>query len=238
MRNIVLLASVLTTLASTSFVSGAPTSYMGSNTALVRRTPADQIFDSKETEALGISHPSNTTPGDHPADSGNTGGQTSYGKEDPTGPKNKYGSYNNHPRSDSDDTRHKKRATDNQTAGGNAYTGSTGDVSSGDVTNDAGSGTVTNNGGSKYTSVIEHMVGNSVSPSDNSQMGGSSLSGNADGGDGDGNGPGGNAYTGNTGDARGGSIYNIGGTVNNAGANESESSSWILVSSSLLTNTI
>ena len=40
-----------------------------------------------------------------------------------------------------------------------------------------------------------------------------SRSGDATGGDGDGRGPGGNARTGNTGSARGGSIFNEGGSV-------------------------
>jgi len=95
---------------------------------------------------------------------------------------------------------HAKRASDFDTAGGNAYTGDTGNVSSGHVLNEAGQdNTITNTGG------------NSV------PMAGNSISGNATGGEGDGIGPGGNAYTGNTGNADGGYIENEAGMVNNMG---------------------
>ncbi|CAL1696572.1 unnamed protein product [Somion occarium] len=91
-----------------------------------------------------------------------------------------------------------KRASDDQTAGGNAYTGSSGNVSSGDIYNIAGpDSTITNN--------------------DNVGIAGQSLTGNARGGEGKGRGPGGNAYTGDAGDANGGSVHNDAGVVENMG---------------------
>lgn len=82
--------------------------------------------------------------------------------------------------------------------GGDAISGSTGDVSSGNVVNTPGAdGTIDNTGTNS----------NNVPP------GGTSQSGNAAGG----NGPlgGGNAYSGSTGNANGGSINNNGGNINN-----------------------
>lgn len=44
----------------------------------------------------------------------------------------------------------RKRAVDNATAGGNAYSGATGNTNGGDITNEAGpTDTITNTGGSK-----------------------------------------------------------------------------------------
>ncbi|RPD81719.1 hypothetical protein L226DRAFT_564390 [Lentinus tigrinus ALCF2SS1-7] len=92
-----------------------------------------------------------------------------------------------------------RRASDSGTAGGNAYSGATSDVSGGSVVNAADDqGTVTNGGG--------NTAGGA----------GTTFSGDADGGNGNGFGPGGNAYTGASGPAVGGSIYNYGGTVDNA----------------------
>ncbi|CDO70265.1 hypothetical protein BN946_scf184942.g65 [Trametes cinnabarina] len=90
-----------------------------------------------------------------------------------------------------------KRAGDYGTAGGNAYSGATSDVSGGSVVNSADDrGTVTNDG---------NTAGGA----------GTTFSGDADGGNGNGLGPGGNAYTGSSGPAEGGSIYNYGGTIDN-----------------------
>ncbi|KAI0651587.1 hypothetical protein C8Q79DRAFT_1004867 [Trametes meyenii] len=92
-----------------------------------------------------------------------------------------------------------KRAGDAGTAGGNAYSGATNDVSGGSVVNAADDdGTVTNDGGN------------------NAGTAGTTFSGDADGGNGNGLGPGGNAYTGASGPARGGNVVNYGGTIDNA----------------------
>jgi len=96
-----------------------------------------------------------------------------------------------------------KRAGDNDTAGGNAYSGATSNVSGGTVINQGQEdGASTNDGG--------NVGGNP----------GTSFSGYATGGDGDGRGPGGNAYTGASGPAYGGGVRNSGGTIDNSdGAN-------------------
>ncbi|KAI9066681.1 hypothetical protein FKP32DRAFT_1601614 [Trametes sanguinea] len=92
-----------------------------------------------------------------------------------------------------------KRAGDAGTAGGNAYSGATSDVSGGSVVNAADDrGAVANGGG--------NAAGGA----------GTTFSGDADGGNGNGLGPGGNAYTGASGPADGGSVYNFGGTIDNA----------------------
>ncbi|KAL7285725.1 hypothetical protein ACG7TL_000830 [Trametes sanguinea] len=92
-----------------------------------------------------------------------------------------------------------KRAGDAGTAGGNAYSGATSDVSGGSVVNAADdNGAVANGGG--------NVAGGA----------GTTFSGDADGGNGNGLGPGGNAYTGASGPADGGSVYNFGGTIDNA----------------------
>ncbi|OSD05950.1 hypothetical protein PYCCODRAFT_1474837 [Trametes coccinea BRFM310] len=92
-----------------------------------------------------------------------------------------------------------KRAGDAGTAGGNAYSGATSDVSGGSVVNAADDrGAVANGGG--------NVAGGA----------GTTFSGDADGGNGNGLGPGGNAYTGASGPADGGSVYNFGGTIDNA----------------------
>ncbi|KAI0702454.1 hypothetical protein BC835DRAFT_1411009 [Cytidiella melzeri] len=98
---------------------------------------------------------------------------------------------------------HRKRADDANTAGGNARTGNSNTASGGSVVNNADPATTLTN--------------------DDANFGGDandSITGEADGGEGEGRGPGGNAYTGNSGPARGGSIYNSAGTVENTdGAN-------------------
>ncbi|KAI0762659.1 hypothetical protein C8Q74DRAFT_1371666 [Fomes fomentarius] len=94
-----------------------------------------------------------------------------------------------------------RRASDSGSAGGNAYSGATSDVSGGSVVNEADDqGTVTNNGGNT------------------AGVAGTTFSGDADGGNGNGFGPGGNAYSGASGPASGGGVYNYGGGINNAAA--------------------
>lgn len=85
--------------------------------------------------------------------------------------------------------------------GGNAVSGSTGDVDGGDVVNDSDAdGTITNDAGA-------NLAG----------MGGTTESGDAVAGDS----TGGSAFSGNTGNARGGSVYNSGGDItNDAGASK------------------
>lgn len=160
MRNFVLLASLLVTMFSPSIVSGAPIVAPSTNpgTRLSRRTPANQLVDTPQLEQVGLAHSSDTTPGGHANDS-DTAGHSSHGQEDPKGPKYKYGPPNTFA-GEHDDSSHQrsKRADDTLTAGGNAYSGSTGDVSSGDVTNDAGSGTITNNGGSKRDFLCSQFI--------------------------------------------------------------------------------
>lgn len=91
--------------------------------------------------------------------------------------------------------------------GGNAYTGSTGDVSGGAVTNIAG-----NDGMPTIMNINSNNAG----------AGGTSASGCAGGGYSDSTGAGGNGYSGSSGNAEGGSVSNVGGMVN---MNSSESSS-------------
>ncbi|OCH96666.1 hypothetical protein OBBRIDRAFT_830069 [Obba rivulosa] len=94
-----------------------------------------------------------------------------------------------------------RRAQDSGTAGGNAYTGSTDSVSGGSVANVASDdATITNNGDSNQ--------GGSA---------GTTESGIATAGNGDGLGPGGNAYSGSSGNARGGTVLNKAGVVDNEG---------------------
>ncbi|KAI0095304.1 hypothetical protein BDY19DRAFT_81403 [Irpex rosettiformis] len=93
-----------------------------------------------------------------------------------------------------------KRAYDPYTAGGNAYTGSAGDTSSGSIVNEADSdATITNTGpGTNFGTI-----------------GGDSTTGDAEGGRGNGKGPGGNAYSGFAGPTRGGNVVNEGGNIGN-----------------------
>lgn len=95
----------------------------------------------------------------------------------------------------------KKRAVDQQTAGGNAYSGASGNTSSGSIVNSAdGDGTTVTNTG----------------PDTNfGDAAGTSTTGDAEGGQGNGRGPGGNAYSGFSGPAQGGSVYNEGGSIGN-----------------------
>ncbi|EMD41653.1 hypothetical protein CERSUDRAFT_90222 [Gelatoporia subvermispora B] len=97
-----------------------------------------------------------------------------------------------------------RRAQDFGTAGGNAYTGSTSSVSGGSVVNIApDDATISNDAGSNQAASA-----------------GTTESGIATGGNGDGFGPGGNAYSGSSGNARGGTVLNKAGTVDNAGAGD------------------
>lgn len=141
MRNFVLFSTLMVSVFGPSFVSGVPIPSSEPSARLAPREPASQILDTPLTEAVGLSSRPNNVPGGHPNDS-DSGGHVSHGQEDPTGPKYKPEAYSGY-------QSHRKRASDVQTAGGNAYSGSTGDVSSGSVYNDAGQGTVTNNGGSE-----------------------------------------------------------------------------------------
>ncbi|KAH9937516.1 uncharacterized protein B0H18DRAFT_200331 [Fomitopsis serialis] len=138
-----------------------------------------------------------------------------------------------------------KKALDKDTAGGNAYSGSAGDVSGGGAggirhgglsafdrrTNDddtMGGNAYTGNSGDVSGGSIENIANNDGMPtlmnigSNNAGLGGTSTSGCATGGYTDQNGAGGNAYSGSAGNAEGGSVNNVGGMVNmnsnNAGA--------------------
>jgi len=95
----------------------------------------------------------------------------------------------------------RKRADDLTSTGGNAYTGSTGDVSGGQV---SGIG-VTNNDGMP---TLLNMNSN------NAGFGGVSASGCSAGGHGDDVGAGGNSYSGSAGQAAGGSVNGVGGMMN------------------------
>lgn len=93
-----------------------------------------------------------------------------------------------------------KRTGDEGTLGGNAYTGSSGDVDGGDVVNQG------NNFGMP---TIMNMNSNNAGP------GGTTKSGCASGGQGNSDrGSGGNAYSGSSGNAIGGSVWNSGGVMN------------------------
>ncbi|KAI0082205.1 hypothetical protein K474DRAFT_1655548 [Panus rudis PR-1116 ss-1] len=165
----------LSLLAATcSLASGAPLrAPANDNNALYPR--ASQLIDSPATRMLGISKGSPATaPADNPPRQQNqsTAGTTQFD--------------------------HRKRLSDDQTAGGNAHTGSTGDVSSGNINNEAGpDSTIVNDSGGNIPAA------------------GESISGDATGGNGRGEGPGGNATTGDSGDAEGGSINNDAGMVQN-----------------------
>ena len=114
----------------------------------------------------------------------------------------------------------RKRAYDAYTAGGNAYTGSSGNTSSGNIINEADDdATVTNTGPGTSTCVFAaHLVTTDlIYRTDIGDMAGNSETGDAQGGDGDGKGPGGNAYSGFAGPARGGNVLSEGGTVDNTG---------------------
>lgn len=54
--------------------------------------------------------------------------------------------------------RNRKRSTDPYTAGGNAYSGNTGNTDGGNVYNDAGTGAVSNTGGSELYAVSLGLV--------------------------------------------------------------------------------
>ncbi|KZT06348.1 uncharacterized protein LAESUDRAFT_714408 [Laetiporus sulphureus 93-53] len=92
----------------------------------------------------------------------------------------------------------RKRAQDQWTAGGNAYSGASSNVDGGDVIN------ASNDDGGVFNGA-PNTGGNA----------GETFSGEADGGDGNGYGPGGNAYSGAAGSAVGGSVVNAGGFVEN-----------------------
>lgn len=136
-------------------------------------------------------------------------------------------------------SRFAKKALDQNTVGGNAYTGSTGDASGGSSSYDALGMDSTNMyvkrtddadtlGGNAYTGSTGDASGGSVSNiagddgmptimnvnSNNAGLGGDSLSGCSDGGQGASRGAGGNGYSGSTGNAEGGSVSNIGGMIN------------------------
>ncbi|KAL1952145.1 hypothetical protein VTO73DRAFT_1294 [Trametes versicolor] len=142
------------------------------------------------------------------------------------------------------------RALDAHTIGGNAYSGTTHDVSGGSVTNDAKSFEVIKRtdddgtlGGNAYTGSSGDVNGGDVvnqgsnfgmptimnMNSNNAGNGGGSQSGCASGGHGnDGRGAGGNAYSGSSGNAIGGSVYNSGAVMNmdsNNGGNAGQSGS-------------
>ncbi|KAI0735354.1 hypothetical protein C8Q76DRAFT_791916 [Earliella scabrosa] len=94
---------------------------------------------------------------------------------------------------------HAKRTDDNGTMGGNAYTGNSGDVNGGDVVNQ----------GDNYgMPTLMNMNSN------NAGTGGNSIAGCANGGHGNGRGSGGNAYSGSSGNAQGGNVWNSGGVMN------------------------
>lgn len=112
-----------------------------------------------------------------------------------------------------------RRADDDQTAGGNAYTGSSGNVNGGDVVNEADdNATITNTGGSELFSCGRRCRSANKIFIDTAGTAGQSFTGQADGGDGEGRGPGGNAYTGYTGSSRGGNVVNSAGTITNTAA--------------------
>ncbi|KZT74793.1 hypothetical protein DAEQUDRAFT_760808 [Daedalea quercina L-15889] len=132
-----------------------------------------------------------------------------------------------------------KKALDKDTAGGNAYSGSSGDVSGGGTgnighsdlrvnsygrrTDDAdtmGGNAYTGNSGDVSGGSIANIANNEGMPtlmnvnSNNAGLGGTSTSGCAAGGYTDQNGAGGNAYSGSAGNAEGGSVSNVGGMFN------------------------
>ncbi|KAK7694463.1 hypothetical protein QCA50_001649 [Cerrena zonata] len=171
------------TVLSTSLVSGIPLNeHQASPKSLSSTVPkghyaylvsrANQVIDNPVLRTLGLAH--------DPNGSGSTG-------SDPSSTQQPHEDYAKN-----------KRASDDQTAGGNAYTGNSGNVSSGDIDNIAGP-----------DSTITNASGNNVGAA------GQSVTGNGRGGEGKGRGPGGNAYTGSSGDANGGSIHNDAGTVQN-----------------------
>ncbi|KAI0757175.1 hypothetical protein C8Q80DRAFT_1265136 [Daedaleopsis nitida] len=127
-----------------------------------------------------------------------------------------------------------RRALDTFTAGGNAYSGSTGDVSGGGVAN---GGTFTHAkrtddngtlGGNAYTGDSGDVDGGDVvnkgdnfgmptmlnMNSNNAGSGGTSAAGCAIGGHGNQRGSGGNAHSGDSGEAIGGSVWNSGAVMN------------------------
>lgn len=129
-----------------------------------------------------------------------------------------------------------KRASDYATAGGNAYTGSTGNTGSGNIVNEAGEGgddtsTLTNTGPSSELLFLFPVPPFYFLPLclDDVAAAGDSTTGDAEGGRGDGKGPGGNAYTGHAGPARGGNVINEGGTIGNTAATSELMHQYILL---------
>ncbi|EMD41678.1 hypothetical protein CERSUDRAFT_90250 [Gelatoporia subvermispora B] len=125
----------------------------------------------------------------------------------------------------------KNRALDAYTAGGNAHTGSAGNVDGGTVGNvelEKRLDDAATNGGNAYTGDSGNVDGGSVlneaindgmptllnMNSNNAGEGGFSGSGCAAGGYGNLDGGGGNGYAGSSGSARGGSVKNVGGMMN------------------------
>ncbi|CCM02797.1 uncharacterized protein FIBRA_04908 [Fibroporia radiculosa] len=92
-----------------------------------------------------------------------------------------------------------RRTSDEDTSGGNAYTGSTGDVSGGSIENVS------------ETPVMPTIMNIN---SNNGGAGGYSESGCASGGKTNDSGAAGNAYSGSTGNAEGGKVSGVGGMVN------------------------
>lgn len=97
--------------------------------------------------------------------------------------------------------------------GGNAYTGSTGDVSGGSIENIA-----SNDGMPTLMNINSNNAGAGGTSESGCSAGGYSSDAshgtNGDSGSDASNGAGGNAYSGSTGDAEGGSVNNVGGMVN------------------------
>ncbi|KAH8100575.1 hypothetical protein BXZ70DRAFT_937888 [Cristinia sonorae] len=153
-----------------------PSSLVSNHPPLAVLPRANQIFDTPMLETLGLAHSSGTVT---PASSAAAPHQHATKKSS---------------------VPLLRRVTDDQTAGGNAHTGNTGDVDSGNINNIAGS-----------DSTITNMGGNNV------PQAGQTVSGDARGGRGRNLGPGGNASSGNTGTANGGYVNNDAGVVNNMG---------------------
>jgi len=98
-------------------------------------------------------------------------------------------------------TSHRKRAMDMNTAGGNSYTGATGDTS-------GGSAVAISHGGLDGPDEDEEGDGLTNTGGATGGEAGDSYSGFSYGGDGDGKGAGGNAYSGSVGPSEGGDVIN------------------------------
>ncbi|KAH9937433.1 uncharacterized protein B0H18DRAFT_950292 [Fomitopsis serialis] len=236
MRSPVIAFSILAAAVSPSLVAGAPTSpNPNSAAAHSPRQFSGAMNHLGATDGLPLQPPAGVpavpaTPGQASKaltapsllsgifGGGQDTGSNSNNKPDPTTHRQAEQQQHN-PSSSSLDayTSHARRASDQNTAGGNGYTGATSDTSGGSVVS-------VSHGGDEFEGEGGEGEGEDTLTNDGNTGGaaGEGFSGFSYGGDGDGKGAGGNAYSGAVGPSEGGDVvsasdHGIDNTAANAG---------------------